>query len=127
MDIKEQRVLKCEDCGATFFGLFAKYCEVCRKKRRQTRSMYMKVCEVCGKRKKMYEDQVVCRLCKEEKLREERSEAYSIQQIEALRLSRKTGGKLLKIDRCSNYNAQNITCAICSPGAWEYKDCGVKK
>lgn len=124
MDFKEQRQLVCEDCGETFFGLFAKYCDKCRKKRRQMRPMTMKVCERCGTKHRMYEEQVICRLCKEAELRDQRDHAKSVEEVEQIQLARKTGGKLLRIEKCPNFNEQEIRCITCSPGAWKFKDCG---
>lgn len=120
--------LTCEGCGAKFFGKFGKYCDVCRKKRRQNkRHIEIKVCPVCNKERRMYAEQVVCRMCSAEQEKKSKTERLTIQQAEERIRARRVGGKLLKTPICPNFDGGKVICATCEPGAWKFKDCGVKK
>lgn len=121
IQVKHEAV--CEDCGAKFFTLYGHYCEKCCKKRKNKRHMTYKICTRCGKRSRMYDDQVMCRMCVyEDSQKQDAPKTALIGEI--LRKARQTGGKLVTIARCPNFNAGNVTCATCEPGSWEFKDCG---
>lgn len=125
---KLQRVkkLECEDCGDTFFGLCGHYCPKCRKKRRQKKPMEVRVCPICRMKKNMFVGQLICRECTFAMINKHDDEPRGIAAVEQRRKERKTGGVLQKIERCPNFNGENITCVICDPGSWKFKDCGRK-
>lgn len=125
---KFQRVkkIKCEDCGAPFFGIYGHYCDKCRKKRRQKKPMEDRVCPVCQMKKHMFVGQLICRECTFAMINKHDSEPRGIAAVEQRRHERKTGGKLAQLDTCPNFDAASITCATCEPGSWKFKDCGRK-
>lgn len=120
--------LKCTVCGNTFLGVTAKYCEVCRRKRKQKKyHTEKKVCPICHQEKRMYNNQIICRRCNNDIERKSQYERMRIREIQKKLLSRKDGEKLITIERCPNYKEESITCAICYPGSWKFKDCGRSK
>lgn len=125
---KFQRVkeLVCEDCGDKFFGLCGHYCPKCRKKRRQKKPMEIKECPVCKMRKQMFVGQLICRECTFAMINKHDDEPRGIEEVVKRRQARKTGGKLIELDRCPNYNAESIICTTCEPGSFKFRDCGRK-
>ena len=124
---KQLILLKCEDCGETFFGLVGKYCPKCRRKRRQKKDMAVKVCRVCGVEKHMFADQVICTDCMHAKARETSEEPRGLAIVEQRRKARQNGGKLTKIEVCPNFKGSDMNCVTCEPGSWKFKDCGRRK
>lgn len=113
----------CEDCGAKFFTLKGRYCEKCCKKRKSKRHMTYKICTRCGKKSRMYDNQVMCRMCVYEvSQKEDAPKSAFIGEIK--RNARKTGGPLHKIETCPNFDGGSINCVTCEPGSWKFKDCG---
>ena len=122
--LKKLNELICQDCGAKFFGVVGKYCEVCRKRRRQKRDMQVRVCPSCGLEKKMFPAQEICTDCAHAQMQSDDNEPRTVYFVEQRRKARQTGGKLTKIERCPRFDGGNITCVTCEPGSWKFKDCG---
>lgn len=118
--------LVCADCGIKFFGINNLYCDDCRKMRRSKRKVLKKICPICHKERRMYEKQVICRLCMSSIENSGKKAQLTIKQAADRIKARRTGGKLEKIEICPNFDQANITCVTCEPGSWKFKDCGRK-
>ena len=99
------RELLCIDCGKYFMGKAANYCPECANKRRALGNRQWK-----SDLNKLKQDDI----------------ASSKRLMEyALRASRAEKEQQAQI--CPNRDRRKVSCAMCTDGAWKFKDCGKAK